>query len=86
MHSFRHTKQTSKNVADTQPLKNMLDVMKTKLTKAVNKNLKFCQIKVLFKTTNKHKNCFHFTDLVPETLCSNQVLQIFCVEAAQLLI
>ena len=48
--------------------------MKTKLTKAVNKNLKFCQLKVLFKTTNKHKNYFPFTDLVPETLCSNQVL------------
>ena len=34
----------------------------------MNKNLNFCQFKVLFKATNKFKNYFRFKDQVPETL------------------
>ena len=36
-------------------LGNMSNITKTKLRKAVNKNLQFCRRKVLFKTTNKLK-------------------------------
>ena len=39
----------------------------------MNNNLKFCQLKVLFKTTNKLKNYFPFKGLAPETLRSNRV-------------
>ena len=47
----------------------------TKLTKAVNRNLKFCRLKVLLKTTNKLKNYFCYKDLIPETLCYNRVYE-----------
>ena len=56
----------------------MSNITKTKLTKVLNKNLKFCQLKVLFQTTNKLKNYFCFKDLVPETLHSNQGYKFSC--------
>ena len=54
----------------------MSSIMKTKVTKAVNKNLKFCHFTVLSKT-NKFKNYFHLKDLVPETLCSTLREEMF---------
>ena len=56
----------------------MSKITETKLIKAMNKYLKFCQLNVLFKTTNKFKNHFRFNDLIPETLQSNRVYQFSC--------
>ena len=39
---------------------NMKNIIKTKLTKFVTKQLKHCKLKVLFKATCKLQNCFHF--------------------------
>ena len=50
----------------------------TKLTKAVNRNLKTCKLKALFKTTDKLKKYFCYQDLVPETLRSNHVYKFSC--------
>ena len=44
----------------------------------MNKNSKFCQLKVLFKTTNKSNNCFRFKDLIPKILGYNRVYQFSC--------
>ena len=46
----------------------MSNIMKTKLKKSVNKNLKFCQIKVLFKATNKLKNYLRFKVALIESM------------------
>ena len=60
-------------------LGNMLNInKKTRLTKALNKNLKFCQLKALFKKRNKLKKYVCFKDLVPETLRSNQAYKFLC--------
>ena len=55
-----------------------------KLTKKVNKNLKFCNLQVLFKT-NKLKNYFRYKDLVPKPYVLITVI-IFRAEVAQFLI
>ena len=64
-------------------LENMSNIMKTKL-KAVNKNEKFCQLKVPFKRTNKLKNYFRFKDPVPETYVLIEFTN-FRADAAKLL-
>lgn len=49
-----------------------------KLTKAVNRNLKICKLKALFKTANKLKNYLCYKDLLPENLRSNCVYKCSC--------
>ena len=53
-------------------LGNLSNIIKTKLTKIVNKNLKFWRLKVLIKT-NTLKEYFHLEDLVLDTLRSNYI-------------
>ena len=47
-------------------LGNMLNIIKVKQTKTVNKKLKLCKLKFLFKTVDKLKNYSRFNDPVPE--------------------
>ena len=51
---------------------------KTRLSKALNNNLEFYQLKVILKKTNKLNNYFCFKHLVPETLRSHQVYKFLC--------
>ena len=47
-------------------LGNMLNIIKIKQTKTVNKKLKLCKLKLLFKTIDKLKNYSRCKDPVPE--------------------
>ena len=51
----------------------MFHIVNTRLTKTMNKHIKFCKLKVIFETNNRLRNCFHFKDSVPETLRSNLI-------------
>ena len=48
----------------------MSHIVKTRLTKTMNKHMKFCKFRVIFRTNNRLKNYFHFKDFVPETFRS----------------
>ena len=49
-------------------LGNMSQIVKTKLTKTMNKHMKFCKLRVIFQSNNKLRNYFRFKDSVSETL------------------
>ena len=46
----------------------MSQIVKTRLTKTMNKHMKFCKLRVIFQTNNRLKNYFCIKDFVPETL------------------
>ena len=46
----------------------MSQIVKTRLTKTMNKHMKFCKLRVIFQTNNKLRNYFRFNDFIPETL------------------
>ena len=48
-------------------------IAKTRLTKTVNKHMKFCELRVIFQTKNRLRNYFRFKESVPETLQSNLI-------------
>ena len=56
----------------------MSQVVKTILTKTMNKHIKFCKLRVIFQTSNRLKNYFRFKDSVPETLRSNLIYKFSC--------
>ena len=56
----------------------MSQVVKTTLTKTMNKHIKFCKLRVIFQTRNRLKNYFLFKDSVPETLRSNLIYKFSC--------
>ena len=45
----------------------MSQIVKTRLTKTMNKHIKFCKLTVIFQTNNILRNYFPFKDSVPET-------------------
>ena len=45
----------------------MSQIVKYRLTKTMNKHIKFCKLRVIFQTNNILRNYFHFKDFVPET-------------------
>ena len=49
----------------------MFQIVKTRLTKTMNKHMKFYKLRVIFQTNNTLKNYFRFKDSVLETLRSN---------------
>ena len=51
----------------------MFQFVKTSLTKTMNKDMKFCKLRVIFQTNNRLKNNYHFKDSVPEILWSNLI-------------
>ena len=51
----------------------MSQIVKTRLTKTMNKNMKFCKLRVIFQTNNRLSNYFRFKDSVHETLRSNLI-------------
>ena len=60
----------------------MSEIVKTRLSKTMNKHMKFCKLTVIFQTNNRVRNYFRFKDFVPETLGSSLIYK-FYAEAAQ---
>ena len=56
----------------------MSQIVKTRLTKTMNKYMKFCKLRVIFQTNNRLKSYFRFKDSVPETLRSNLISKFSC--------
>ena len=56
----------------------MCQIVKTRLTKTMNKHMKFCKLRVIFQTNNKLRIYFRFKDSVPETLQSNLIYKFSC--------
>ena len=59
-------------------LGNLSLALRTRLQNSINKNLPFCKIKVIFKSTTRLSNFFCFKDKVPFNLCSNVVYKFSC--------
>ena len=53
-------------------------IVKTRLTKTMNKNMKFCKLGVIFQTNNTLKNYFCFKDSVSKRLRSNLIYKFSC--------
>ena len=49
----------------------MSQIVKARLTKTMNKQMKFCKFRVIFQINNRLRNYFQFKDFVPETLWSS---------------
>ena len=60
----------------------MSQIVKTRLTKTMNKHMKFCKLRVTFQTNNKLRNYFRFKDFVPETLWSKLIYKFSCRSCA----
>ena len=56
----------------------MSQVVKTRLYKKINNNMKFGKFRVIVQTNNKLRNYFIFKDFVPETLRSSFVYKFSC--------
>ena len=56
----------------------MFQIVKTKLTKTINKHSKFCKLRVIFQPNNRLRNNLLFKDSVPETLWSNLIYKFSC--------
>ena len=56
----------------------MSQIVKTRLTKTMNKYMKFYKLRVIFQTNNTLKNYFRFKNSVPETLRSNVIYKFSC--------
>ena len=56
----------------------MSKIVKTRLTKTMNKDIKFCKLRVIFQTNNRLRNYFRFKDSVHETLRSNLIYKFLC--------
>ena len=52
--------------------------IRTRLQNSVNKNLPFCKIKVIFKSTTRLSKFFHFKDKVSFNLRSNVIYKLSC--------
>ena len=56
----------------------MSQIVKTMLTKAMSKHMKFCKLGVIFQTNNRLKNYFSFKYFVSETLRSSLIYKYLC--------
>ena len=56
----------------------MSQIVKTRLTKTMNKHMKFRKLRVILQTNNRLRNYFRFKDSVHETLQSNLIYKFSC--------
>ena len=56
----------------------MPQIVKNRLTKTLNKHIKFGKFRVIFQTNNRLRNYFRFEDSVHETLWSNLIYKFSC--------
>ena len=59
-------------------LGNLSLALRTRLQNSINKNLPFCKIKVIFKSTTRLSKFFRFKDKAPFNLRSNIVYKFSC--------
>ena len=59
-------------------LGNLSLTIRTRLQNSTNRNLSFCKIKAVFKSTTRLSNFFRFKDKVPVNLRSNVVYKFSC--------
>ena len=59
-------------------LGNMSGVIKTGLSKLLQKRIPFCKLWFIFKSTNRLKSYFNFKDVWPEPLRSCQIYKFTC--------
>ena len=59
-------------------LGNLSLALRTRLQNSINKNLPFCKIKVIFKSTTRLSKFFRFKDKMPFNLRSNVVYEFSC--------
>ena len=59
-------------------LGNISYITKTQLNKTLSRYLKFCKLRVIFKTNNRFSNYFRFKDKIPESLRSCQIYKFSC--------
>ena len=57
---------------------NFSGVIKTGLSKTLQKRLPFCKLRVIFKSTNRLKSDFNFEDVLTEPLRSCQIYKFTC--------
>ena len=60
----------------------MSQIVKTRITKTMNKHMKFCKFGVIFETNNRLRNYFRFKDFVSETLRSGLIYKFLCGSCA----
>ena len=53
-------------------------IVKTSLTKTMNKHIKFCELRVVSQTNVRLRNYFCTKDFVPETLQSSLIYNFSC--------
>ena len=53
-------------------------LIKSGLTRSLQKRVPFCKVKIVFKTSTRLKSYFSFEDVVPESLCSCQIYNFTC--------
>ena len=80
---FLHTSASltveKKELLITQPyLGNLSLATRTRLQNSIDKNLRFCKIKVIFKSATRLNNFFGFKDKVPFKLRSNVIYKFSC--------
>ena len=56
----------------------MSPIAKTRLTKTMNKHMKFCKLRDIFQPNNTFSNYFCFKDFVSETLESSLISKFSC--------
>ena len=56
----------------------MSQIVKTRLTKTMNKHMKFCKLRVIFETNNRLRNYFRFKGSVHKTLRSHLIYNFSC--------
>ena len=56
----------------------MSQIVKTRQMKTMNKQMKFCKLRVIFQTNNRLKNYSRSKEFVPETLRSNLIYKFSC--------
>ena len=64
---------TKKELIISPYLGKMSQIVKTRLTKIMNKHMKFCKLRVIFQINNRLRNYFRLKDIVPETLWSSLI-------------
>ena len=59
-------------------MEKMSALVRSGLARSLHKRLPFCKVKIAFKTSNRLRNYFSFTDVVPEPLRSCQIYNFTC--------
>ena len=56
----------------------MSALVKSGLARSLHKRLRFCNVRLVFKTSNRLRNYVSFKDVVPEPLRSCQIYNFMC--------